>query len=125
MSKYGNRKVKADVDGEQVTFDSVVERDRYHHLKLLEKAGEISNVELQPVYLLQESFKRDGKMIRAETYRGDFRYMQNGQVTLEDVKGYILTDLYKSKVKRLLFKHPELKFIEVYRKQKQWVEKLK
>ncbi len=56
-SKFGNRHVK--IDG--IRFDSMKEGRRYNELKLLERGGEIQNLELQPRFVLQESFKRDGK----------------------------------------------------------------
>jgi hypothetical protein len=59
-NKFGNRQVK--VDG--IRFDSVKEARRYNELKLLERGGEIKNLELQPRFVLQESFKRDGKTYR-------------------------------------------------------------
>jgi hypothetical protein len=124
MSKYNSRKVSEIIGGQKVTFDSVVERDRYRYLRLLELAGEISILELQPAYVLFPSYKRNGKVVRAETYRGDFRYMKDGRVILEDVKGQRLP-LYLSKLKRLLFINPDLHFIEVSKKQKQWVEVVK
>ncbi|MDD3747626.1 MAG: DUF1064 domain-containing protein, partial [Anaerostipes sp.] len=43
-SKYGARKTV--IDG--ITFDSKREAKRYQELKLLEQAGEISYLELQP-----------------------------------------------------------------------------
>lgn len=47
-SKYGSRKVT--VDG--ITFDSVREYNRYKELKLLERAGKITNLKRQVKYLL-------------------------------------------------------------------------
>ena len=49
QDKYGNRKVT--IDG--ITFDSKREMKRYCELKLLEKAGEISGLELQPEFDIQ------------------------------------------------------------------------
>ena len=57
-SKYSNKKVN--IDG--ITFDSKKEANRYKELKILENLGKISNLELQPVYVLQESFKYKGKI---------------------------------------------------------------
>ena len=53
MNKYYNQKIT--IDGHE--FPSKKEGNRYLELKLLQKAGEISNLELQPRFLLQESFK--------------------------------------------------------------------
>ena len=124
MSKYSSRKAVEIVDGKYVTFDSTVERDRYLHLRILERIGHISALELQPVYELQEGYVRHGKKIQAEKYKGDFRYIKSGEIVVEDVKGMRLP-MYLSKLKRLLYLHPELNFIEVTRKQKQWEEIIK
>lgn len=116
MSKYGSRKCK----DSGFNFDSAVERDRYRHLALLEKSGVIENLELQPVYELHPAFERNGTKYRREVYKPDFRYRQGGTSIVEDVKGGVLTDLYKSKLKRLLSKEPDILFFEVYRKNKRW-----
>ena len=49
MSKYKNKKVQIDM----YVFDSIAESRRYKELALLEKAGEIENLQLQPKFLLQ------------------------------------------------------------------------
>lgn len=102
-----------------MTFDSTVERDRYLHLCLLERAGEISDLELQPEYVLLNGFKRNGKAHRGEKYIGDFRYKKNGKTVVEDVKG-VKTAIYLSKIKRLLFLYADLVFLEVTKKRKNW-----
>lgn len=65
MNKYRNKKTQVDM----YVFDSIAESKRYKELALLQKAGEIQNLELQPRFLLQESFKKNGK-----TYRKMYRY---------------------------------------------------
>ena len=60
QSKYKNKKTQIDM----YVFDSTKEAKRYRELKLLEMAGEISNLELQPRFLLQESFRKNGKTYR-------------------------------------------------------------
>lgn len=71
MNKYRNKKVI--VDGKE--FDSIQESKRYKELKLLLKAGKISNLELQPRFLLQESFRKNGKAFRKIEYIADFQYI--------------------------------------------------
>lgn len=75
MNKYRNKKVI--VDGEE--FDSKKEGNRYKELKLLEETGEISNLELQPRFLLQDSFKKNGKTYRKIEYIADFMYCKDRQ----------------------------------------------
>ena len=55
------------------------ESRRYKELKLLERAGEISNLKLQPRFLLQDSFKKNGKTYRKIEYVADFMYCQSRQ----------------------------------------------
>ena len=109
-SKYSNKKVL--IDG--IIFDSKKEANRYTELKILENAGEIINLELQPVYVLQESFKYKGKNIRAIKYIGDFEYVdaKTGKTVLEDTKGFKTKD-YLIKVKLLKNKYPDIDFREL------------
>lgn len=73
MNKYRNKKTQVDM----YVFDSIAESKRYKELALLQRAGEIQNLELQPRFLLQESFKKNGKTYRKIEYRADFMYCQN------------------------------------------------
>lgn len=80
LSPKGQRKNKYNavrVEWEGIRFDSKREMARYGELRLLELTGEISNLELQPVYQLPGKIK----------YKADFRYIEDGQVIVEDVKG--------------------------------------
>ena len=88
-------------------FDSAKEAQRYRELKLLERAGEISNLELQPRFLLQESFKKNGKIYRKIEYIADFKYIEKDKTIIEDVKG-LQTDVFKIKHKLFEKKYPEL-----------------
>lgn len=72
MNKYRNKKVIVD----DYIFDSIQESRRYKELKLLLKAGEISNLELQPKFLLQDTFKKNGKTYKKIQYIADFMYCQ-------------------------------------------------
>ena len=75
MNKYRNKKVIV----ENYVFDSIAESRRYKELKLLLKAGEISDLKLQPRFLLQDSFKKNGKTYRKIEYIADFSYCQRRQ----------------------------------------------
>lgn len=98
-SKY-NAKKKV-VDGH--TFDSKREGERYCELKLLEKANEIRNLELQPRFLLQDGFvDKEGNEHKKIEYVADFMYVDKDDKTVvEDVKG-VLTEVYKIKKKMFL-----------------------
>lgn len=103
MNKYRNKKVI--VDGEE--FDSKKEGNRYKELKLLLKAGKISNLELQPRFLLQDGFKKNGRTFRKIEYIADFKYIENGKTIVEDVKG-MQTDVFKIKHKIFEKVYPNL-----------------
>ena len=86
-SKYANQKVE--LDGHK--FDSKLEARRYSELKLLEKAGEIKELELQKPFVIQPSFFDDkGKRQTAIKYYADFVYWEkrgdDWHYIVEDVK---------------------------------------
>lgn len=103
MSKYNNKKTQVDM----YVFDSIAESKRYKELALLEKAGKITGLELQPRFLLQEAFRKNGKTYRKIEYIADFQYIENGQVIVEDVKGKE-TEVFKLKRKLFEKKYTEL-----------------
>jgi len=108
-NKYGNKKVI--VDGH--TFDSIAEARRYEQLSLMQKAGAISDLRLQPRYELQKAFKDfEGKMQRAIVYVADFAYAEGGLRVVEDVKGSI-TKEYAIKKKLFLYRYFDLTFREI------------
>ena len=77
-SKYHNRKTL--VDG--IQFDSQKEANRYQELILMERAGLIRSIELQPRYDLIVNGHKLG------FYKGDFRYevVATSILMVEDVK---------------------------------------
>ena len=102
MRNYSkDRAKKTIIDG--IKFDSKREADRYCELKLLEKAKEIRNLELQPRFLLQDKFKdKMGTTHRKIEYVADFMYIdKDDKKIVEDVKG-MMTDVYKLKKKLFL-----------------------
>ena len=114
MPKYNNKKTKIRINNKLIAFDSKAEAKRGVELSMLQRAGEIYALEFQPEYELQEGFKRNGKVHRAIKYIADFRYMDDGVVIVEDVKG-IKTPAYQLKKKMFLKKHGEfIVFQEVY-----------
>lgn len=103
MNKYRNKKVI--VDGKE--FDSKREGNRYKELRLLERVGKISDLEIQPRFLLQDSFKKNGRTFRKIEYVADFKYIENGKTIVEDVKG-MQTDVFKLKHKIFEKVYPDL-----------------
>ena len=97
--KYRN--IKTVVDG--ITFDSAKEARRYGELKLLEKSGRISGLEIQP------SFRLNVNNCLICTYKADFSYTTEaphaeGLLVVEDVKGF-KTPVYRLKKKLMLAVH--------------------
>ena len=110
MSKY--KAVKTEVDG--IRFDSKKEANRYCELKMLAKGGCIRGLRLQPEFVLQEGFRKNGKAYRKIVYRADFQYYdkEKKKIIVEDVKG-VKTEVYKLKKKLFEFKYPDLTIMEV------------
>lgn len=87
-NKY--KAIKTVVDG--IKFDSKKEAARYRNLKLLERAGEITNLVLQPRFDLMVNG------IKCGFYKADFQYLRNHETITEDVKG-VKTPVYNLKKK--------------------------
>jgi hypothetical protein len=86
-SKYGNKKVV--VDG--IAFHSRKEANRYCELKLLERAKEINDLQLQVKFEINPKFvTEEGVTFNKRVYVADFVYYDRklkGKV-IEDTKGY-------------------------------------
>ena len=80
--KYHNTKTVAD----GIKFDSKLEAERYEQLKILERAGVIRDLKLQPEYELLPSFRKNGKTWRRTVYKADFSYIlaENNKTIIED-----------------------------------------
>lgn len=81
-------------------FDSVKEYQRWGELRILERAGRISNLRRQVKYELIP--KQEGE--RACNYVADFVYTENGKTVVEDVKGF-KTPEYRLKRKLMMWIH--------------------
>lgn len=81
--KFGNEKR----DG----FDSRKEARRYQELKLLERAGKITDLKCQVKFeLIPAQHLEDGKCVeRPVNYYADFVYTEGRQLVVEDVKSEI------------------------------------
>ena len=124
-NKYKNEKVEFD----GIKFDSKRERDRYMALKDAERRGLISELKCQPTFELMPAIYHDevkhlktkDKIIKrcdqlAITYKGDFQYMKDGQLVVEDVKGsaFMVTEVFKIKEKMMFAVHG-IKIKRVYK----------
>lgn len=99
-SKYNNKRVKADGH----TFDSQAEHKRYVVLKMLQRAGKISELEVHPKFDLHAW---RAIPVKIGFYEADFQYRKppakpwaDSILVVEDVKG-VETDLFKWKRKHV------------------------
>ena len=108
--KYGSKKTIVD----NITFHSKKEANRYCELKLLEKAGKIKDLSLQPKIELLKGFSYNGERIRPIHYIADFRYYIDDIEHIEDTKGYKTKDyiIKKKMFLNLIKDNPKIKFIE-------------
>lgn len=99
-SIYINKKVV--VDG--IKFDSKKEARRYQALLLMQRAGEISDLELQPKFELVKGvkFSGDARAKPAVRYFADFAYTDTatGKRIVEDVKSPVTKEKPSYKMKR-------------------------
>ncbi len=78
-----------------IHFSSKAEAKRFGELMLELRAGMIAGLELQPRFELEtyfstepeSNFCREGRMIKIGRYVADFRYVRQGKIIIEDVKG--------------------------------------
>jgi len=97
MKRHKYNAKRTTVDG--ITFSSMAEAKRYGELKVMERAGLITNLSLQPKYPIV----KDGCKIC--TYLADFFYLdKEGKIHVEDVKGF-KTPIYRLKKKLVLAFH--------------------
>lgn len=119
-SKYHNTKIT--VDG--ITFDSKKEYERWCELRLLEKAGAITELQRQirfevipaqcETHFTGEYYKKGDKkglpklktecLEQAVEYIADFVYRENGRKIVEDTKGFRTAD-YIIKRKLMLWRY--------------------
>lgn len=114
-NKYHNKKVEYN----GILFDSQKERDRYIVLKKAESDGLISELELQPQFELipkvtetyVKHLKTKDKVCERTVqqpiyYRGDFKYIKDGIVVIEDIKAskYMLDPKFVIKEKLFRWK---------------------
>lgn len=96
MSKYRACRVNTS----EGWFDSKAELERWVQLKLLARAGKITNLERQVRF---EIIPKIGRL-RAIHYVADFAYDLDGKRVIEDRKGF-KTRLYRLKARLMLWRH--------------------
>lgn len=114
-SKYSARKCICD----GITFDSRKEAQRYRELKLLQRTGAVSDLQLQVRFtLLPAQYEQSGSVYvkgprkgqpkngrcieQSVVYIADFVYTENGKRIVEDAKGVRTKDYI---IKRKLFRY--------------------
>lgn len=118
VSKYRNKKTVVD----NITFDSQAESIYYSQLKWLKQAKQIKDFKLQPRYILQDGFKKNGKAFRSIEYKADFEvHNSDGTIEVIDIKGAITKEFA---IKRKLFERKYLDSLTLlkYDKKKGFVE---
>lgn len=118
-----------------IRFDSIAELERYKHLQLLQKSGEIANllpsekqpkkkryIVVNPVAYVAFSGKRYKS--RATYYEPDFEYDVGNLHVVEDVKGFV-TDVFAIKAKLFRAMYPSFVFriVKVYKRKAGYVFK--
>ncbi len=115
-NKYHNKKVVV----EGITFDSKRESERYLVLKDAQSKGFISDLKLQPKFVLVPAIKEQYiKHLKTKdkicertvqlpiTYTADFEYVKDGERIIEDVKAskFMLPKEFTIKVKLMRYFH--------------------
>lgn len=96
-TKYRNKPQER--DGEK--YRSIKEMNRHAELLLLERAGKITNLYREVVFVLAPEVVIGGRKRPPLRYLADFTYVQDGRPIVEDCKG-VRTEGYR--IKRHLMK---------------------
>lgn len=114
MTKYGAKKTTIG----NITFDSRLESERYEQLMLLEKAGEITGLQLQVEFQILKGWMHPetGEKIRSKNYVADFVYIDNAtnKMIVEDTKGMETPD-FRLKWDLVRSQYPQYEFRKVTR----------
>ena len=112
--KYRSRKTT--VNG--ITFASKLEAERYQQLRLLERAGEISGLQLQTEFQILKGWvhPETGEKIRSRYYVADFVYIEEStnKMVVEDTKG-VETAEFRLKWAMVKSLYPQYDFREIRR----------
>jgi hypothetical protein len=102
MKRNGHKfnAVRTEIDG--ISFASKAEAKRYGELKMLEKAGQIAHLSLQPKFPLYVWDCEKKHEVQIGHWVGDFQYwdMRAHRTVIEDVKG-VRTPVYRLKKKMI------------------------
>jgi hypothetical protein len=113
VSRHKYRAVRTEVDG--IRFASKREARRFQELLLLERAGEITNLQLHPRYPIEITRLSNGEVTTIGHYTADFAYWDvwAKRQVIEDVKsGPTKTTAYRLR-KRLVEAQYDFQITEV------------
>lgn len=115
MSKYKAQKITYN----GLKFDSKAECEYYQLLLKEEKRGNIADIVLQPVFVLQDKYKKNNKTVKAITYKADFQYydLKKQKTVVVDVKG-MPTEVANIKRKMFEFIYNEYELLWVVKNKK-------
>lgn len=104
-NKYHNEKVEYN----GIVFDSKKEMSYWIKFKLMEKSGEIRDLQRQCEYELLPKFELNGKTYRKTVYKCDFRYIsaKDDKLHVVDIKSPITAKnkVYQLKKKLMAYKY--------------------
>lgn len=105
VNKFNAQKVNAD----GFKFDSQSEYRYYLTLKLMVRAGQISNLEVHPPFVLVDREIIGGEVEKAIKHKPDFWFRENGRDVVVDVKGVKTIDWV---IRRRLFRkrYPQIEY---------------
>ena len=99
-SKFFNKEVI--IDG--INFKSIGEGNRYSELKILQRTGEISQLECHPHFILFEKETISGINFPSMKYTSDFKYLnKEGKVVIEEYKSIMTFAEKDYKLRRRIF----------------------
>lgn len=110
-SKFHNKKITTD----EGTFDSKYEYEEWCRLKLLERAGEIFELQRQVPFDLIPTIRTTCGTLREIKYIADFVYLENNVWKVVDSKGYA-TDLYQIKKRLFIIQYVNDNMVFIERK---------
>lgn len=102
-NKHRNKKESRIIGKQMFSFDSRKEAQRFDQLYLLLKVNKIQDLVIQPEFLLIDTIKHNGITYPKTKYIADFKYTQNNQTIVEDVKSDHTARLSTYRVKIKLF----------------------
>lgn len=95
------------------SFDSLRASLYYQNAKRLQEAGKIKNIKVRPVYILQEKFIQNNKVIREITYQPDFQItFPDGRIAVIDARD-TATGSDRIKKKLFMYQNKDIQLIEL------------